>query len=340
MADFWTSKADMPSPERANLAASTIGSDKGYVYGGYKYNNLYYQDCDEYSQVGNSWASKTDMPTPRRCDLAASTIGSYKSYVYGGRTGDTTYSIDCDEYTAIDPPNPPALYDLKSDECAALQILKDLKGFVDADYTRAFEHLKTDVETSVWLLKYLKSFIDAKYATSLEYLQSDVETRAEIFKLLKSFADADWLYGEEYLKTELAAMGWNYQFLKSHIYAHLRQIQDLTSDISVQFEPDFIPPFLGYRTSPYSGQTNVKVNQKIVLRIRDLGRGVDIDTVWVEIESVKYQKGDPEFSYAGDKTEYMIVVRPTTSWDYNRQITVKVYAEDLAGNPGLEIERL
>ena len=56
MADFWTSKADMLAA-RYGLAASTIGPDKGYIYGGY-YQSV---DCKEYSQSDNSWASKTDM---------------------------------------------------------------------------------------------------------------------------------------------------------------------------------------------------------------------------------------------------------------------------------------
>jgi len=45
----------------------------GYVYAGQAAGG-YLQDCDEYSQSGNSWTSKTDMPTPARNNLAASTI--------------------------------------------------------------------------------------------------------------------------------------------------------------------------------------------------------------------------------------------------------------------------
>jgi hypothetical protein len=65
----WANEADMPTPARYALAASTIGST-GYVYGGFDGSNL--QDCDSWD--GTSWANEADMPTPARHNLAASTI--------------------------------------------------------------------------------------------------------------------------------------------------------------------------------------------------------------------------------------------------------------------------
>lgn len=90
----WTNKADIPSPARDQLAASTINS-KGYIYAGNTGGSAYLRDCDEYTP--NTWVSKTDMPLPIRYGLTASTIGT-KGYVYNGRNSAGTVLRDCEEY--------------------------------------------------------------------------------------------------------------------------------------------------------------------------------------------------------------------------------------------------
>ncbi len=87
--DTWTTKSDMPTPGRALLAASTIGSS-GYVYGGYS-GAAVLQDCDGY--VPDTWTIKTNMPAPARYGFGASTIGD-SGYVYGGQGA----FYDCDQY--------------------------------------------------------------------------------------------------------------------------------------------------------------------------------------------------------------------------------------------------
>ena len=130
-----------------------------------------------------------------------------------------------------------------------------------------------------------------------------------------------------------------YTDLKVNIALRTLFFEYLQAEAGAKYVTDIEPPFLRYRPSPYSGETNVKVNRKIVLKIKDVGWGVDIDTVWVEVDNVKYKKGDSEFAYYGDSSEYIIAVRPSADWGYNKTIVVRVYAEDLAGNPGLLIEQ-
>jgi len=104
--DLWSSKTDMPSPERYGLAASTINY-KGYVYGGYYYyydgsgHQIYLRDCDEYNSDLDSWLSKADIPAPTREYLAATTIednGYEFSIVYGGDNDSNQPIQDCDGY--------------------------------------------------------------------------------------------------------------------------------------------------------------------------------------------------------------------------------------------------
>ena len=67
--NVWTSKTELGSSYRWDLAASTIGNS-GYVYGGYS--GACEDDCDEYTP--DVWVSKSNMPAPARSYLAASTI--------------------------------------------------------------------------------------------------------------------------------------------------------------------------------------------------------------------------------------------------------------------------
>ena len=89
--DAWTSKTNMPSPHRSQLAASTI-EGAGYSYCGSDGSGGI-QDTEEY--VPDTWTSKSNAPSPARYALAASTIGA-KGYIYAGTDGSPLQ--DTDEY--------------------------------------------------------------------------------------------------------------------------------------------------------------------------------------------------------------------------------------------------
>ncbi|HHT9117681.1 MAG TPA: hypothetical protein ACFYD1_03540, partial [Candidatus Hypogeohydataceae bacterium YC38] len=68
--------------------------------------------------------------------------------------------------------------------------------------------------------------------------------------------------------------------------------------------------------------------------------GIDIDTVRVKLNNEVYKKGDPGFSYSGDRYAYEIEVRRGESWNYEERVTVEIEAWDLSGRPGLVYERV
>ncbi len=90
------------------------------------------------------------------------------------------------------------------------------------------------------------------------------------------------------------------------------------------------PPVLtGLVPSP--GQTLVDINRPISFKLTAQGDdGVDINTVTVQIGSQVYQKGDPEFSYVGNSTEYAITITHP-DWDLEETLTVKINASSMLG---------
>ena len=212
MADFWTSKTDMPTPARFALAGSTIGDDKGYVYAGY--GSDYLQDCDEYSQSGNSWTSKADMSTPARDALAASTIGTDKGYVYAGYNG--SYLQDCDEYTAVDTAII-ALEYLKAFVEAGASITKHLKSFIDVDWITEFSYLKSQIEAGASITEHLKSFIGIK-ALVWEQLLSDIRAGK---------------YGFIDLKIDTEVSGYNFTGLRTNIAVRTTKIMGILSPTKI-----------------------------------------------------------------------------------------------------------
>ena len=128
--------------------------------------------------------------------------------------------------------------------------------------------------------------------------------------------------------------------LKSETSTEAESNQILRGNMQAGYGADFTIGFLGWRPSPYDLEKNVPIDKRIVFRLKDRMSGIDINTVWVKVDGQKYQKGDPEFKYAGWRREYTISVRPESPWDYGKEVNVEVYAEDLAGNPGLAVEVL
>jgi hypothetical protein len=128
--------------------------------------------------------------------------------------------------------------------------------------------------------------------------------------------------------------------LKTEIKTSVQTLTNISVDVRANYGNDLDVGFLGWRPSPYDFEKNVPIDKRIVFRLKDKMSGIDIDTVWVKVNGTRYSKGDAQFKYKGTRREYIISVRSDFNWEYGQEVNVEVYAEDLMGNPGLEVEIL
>lgn len=114
----------------------------------------------------------------------------------------------------------------------------------------------------------------------------------------------------------------------------------LRGNVAASYGYDVQVGCLCWQPDPSDLQKDVPVDKRILFRLKDKMSGIDIDTVWIKINSAVFKRTDPQFEYTGGKREYLISVRPDENWKYGQEINIEVYAEDLAGNPGLAVEML
>ncbi|MEE9200017.1 MAG: hypothetical protein V3V45_01085 [Candidatus Brocadiales bacterium] len=297
----WTTKTS--KGESCSTPGGEAASGKGYIAGGHHAtSNTAIQTTEEYNQSGDSWSTKTNMPADRET-FPFVLIGSYKCYAFGGAD---PYSSNFDtnfEYTAAEPP--------------VYEAFEYLRSFLDAEYPTGLADLKVALEAHGW---------------SLEDLMAEVQTQA--YTALED------------LKAELSGYAWGYEDLKTLLDGHAQALEGLKTDVATSNlvheglrcelkTRDTQGPYVFNYPNPVPGQTGVAVNTNVTIVIRDDGWGVDIDSVWVEVDGVKYVKDDAGFSYSGTPREYVIAIDPTSDFEYNRSVSVKAFAADLAGNPGL-----
>ncbi len=186
----------------------------------------------------------------------------------------------------------------------------------------AFEDLKSEIEALGLALEDLKAFASAEYPTAYIWLKTAVEAVA---------------LRKEDLKLNLSAVAEILANLKVHIQSVALAKENLKANIQ---SGDGYPPYLVRYPTPRNGLTNVPVDSAMRFYLRDKHTGVDISKVWVEVDGIKYNMNSDGFSYEGNPWEYCINVKPQTKWAYEQTVNVKIYAEDLAGNPGLLLERI
>lgn len=184
----------------------------------------------------------------------------------------------------------------------------------------AFEDLKAEIKALGLALQDLKVFASAEYATAYEFLKTVIQAVA-----LK----------QEDLKVNVRTVARILEDLKTHAQTVALVREDLKANVQSK---DGYPPYLVRYPTPRNGLTNVPVDGAIRFYLRDQHAGVDIQKVWVEIDGVKYNVNNNGFSYTGNQWEYCINVKPQTNWVYEQTVNVKLYGEDLAGNPGLLLE--
>lgn len=186
----------------------------------------------------------------------------------------------------------------------------------------ALEDLKSQIEALGYALEDLKAFAVAEYPTAYILLKTAIEAVA---------------LRQEDLKLNIGAAAELLKNLKSHIQTVALTKENLKANIQSR---DGYPPYLVRYPAPRNGLTNVPVDGAVRFYLCDKHAGVDISKVWVEIDGVKYNVNSDGFSYEGNQWEYCINVKPQVTWTYEQAVSVKVFAEDLTGNPGLQLEAI
>ena len=314
------------------------------AFGGYA-TGAYVATTEKWS--GTAWATTGSLSEAKHALAGCGTTSA--ALAFGGYTN--AYVATTEIWTP--PPVYTFLEDTKAEAKAVRAMLEDakietkavsisrqdLKYFADAVYPTVREFTKTDIKTRKQAFECLKTFIgEVNYDLKLFDLKTDIRASGWFRSDLKTEQSADWLYGINYLKTDIRAAKWSREDLKtffSTIYGHASFVK---AHAAATYLPDTTPPYVERFPNPYDGYTNVKRDAPVMFYIKDIGWGVDIDSVWVKINGVKYQKGDSAFSYIGSPNSYKITVRPTADWMYNQTIIVKIFGKDLAGNPGLDLE--
>jgi len=204
------------------------------------------------------------------------------------------------------------------------------------------ESLKTEIKAGAFFLEDLKTEAKAGHAL-LEDAKIEIQAGIDSLQDLKCFADVKHIYdtGYDFLKTDVRSKSQFVEELKTEIATGKQfLVTGLVTDIRADYGHDVVVGFLGWRPDPHDFEKNVRVDKRILFKLKDKMSGIDIDTVWVKVNGAVYRKGDVQFKYEGWRREYTISIRPDLDWEYGQEVNVEVYAEDLAGNPGLAVEIL
>ncbi len=114
--------------------------------------------------------------------------------------------------------------------------------------------------------------------------------------------------------------------------------EDFSNNVMSTFQYSFnqpvtdnVPPYVT-GTDPAPNDQNVSLDSNIVLHVQDDISGVDIDTVEVDVDGTLYKKGDSNFNFSGDPSDYFIIVDPIDDFVADTPVNVSVDATDLRGN--------
>jgi len=83
---------------------------------------------------------------------------------------------------------------------------------------------------------------------------------------------------------------------------------------------------------PPKGAYFFGAGQNVSFHIKDDGRGVDIDTVSVQIGETIYTRTNPKFSYSGDSSDYYIEI-DSPDFTENQAVPIILQASDLEASP-------
>jgi len=102
---------------------------------------------------------------------------------------------------------------------------------------------------------------------------------------------------------------------------------------------DKVPPVVA-RCAPAADAIQVTLNHLVTLHVTDSGRGVDTDTVVIQVDNQTIYQGDTDAytsvygrcSRSGTKSDYRFIYQSNELFDFDEVVTVKVNAADLEGN--------
>ena len=94
---------------------------------------------------------------------------------------------------------------------------------------------------------------------------------------------------------------------------------------------DIDPPFTDL-WNPTPDSLGVPVDTDVTFHIYDLGEGVDLSSILVQVQGVNYYSGHPGFSYSGSANDYLITIDPANDFEYAEIVAVNIDATDQANN--------
>ncbi|HUT21844.1 MAG TPA: Ig-like domain-containing protein [Candidatus Bipolaricaulota bacterium] len=104
------------------------------------------------------------------------------------------------------------------------------------------------------------------------------------------------------------------------------------SFLAMACDKDLSPPRLE-NISPAVSAKNVAWDSKVAFNIVDDGAGVDLSTVKVVVDGVRYAVDEEvSFDFTGDKNDYKIIIDPLYDFFENDTINVEIKVADLKGN--------
>ena len=282
-------------------------------FGGYTDANV---DTTE-KWFGVSWSTTTSLNIARRIFAGCGTTSA--ALCFGGYTDTITSTTE--KWVM---PIYPLLEDVKSDIRAKDYSLTNLKVGIEAG-SYSLADLKVYIRAGNECIEDVKVSLQGGRENH-EDLKADVRAWDGVSQCLES------------LQTDIRSRQWLREDFKTSIQVAFDTLLYVKTDVACAYAQDVEPPYVERYPEPYEGDVEVKRSAPILFYISDDGWGVDIDSIWVEIDGVKYQNGDPEFAYTGSPNSYKVIVRPINDWAYNQIITVRIFGKDLAGNPGLDLE--
>ena len=97
---------------------------------------------------------------------------------------------------------------------------------------------------------------------------------------------------------------------------------------------DTDPPFTN-QWEPAPNEQGVAVDTNIEFNVYDLGEGVSLSSLIVNVNGTNYYSGSPYFSYLGEVNNYRIIINPPTNFTFGDEVFVSIDCEDLAPNPNV-----
>ncbi len=105
-----------------------------------------------------------------------------------------------------------------------------------------------------------------------------------------------------------------------------------TSNYRFFTREDTDPPFTN-QWLPAPDQQGVPIDTNIEFNVYDLGEGVNLSSIIVNIDGTNYYSGSPYFSHLGQVNNFRIIVNPPDNFSFGQEVFVTIDCQDLAPLP-------